>query len=59
MGPTWELTNDEPSPAILTPADIGVETNGAKSQPDTSQGDQPVRRSQGIQRSPQCLNEAV
>ena len=59
MGPTWELTNDEPSPPILPPADIGVETNGAESQPDTSQGDQPVRRSQGIRRPPQRLIETV
>lgn len=55
MGPTGELTNDEPSPPILKSADIGVETNGAESQPDTSQGDQPVGRSQRIQRPPQRL----
>ena len=59
MGPTWELTNDEPSPPILPPADIGVETKGAESQPDTSQGDQPVRRSQRIRRPPQRLIETV
>ena len=59
MGPTWELTNDEPSPLILPPADIGVETNGVESQPDTSQADQPVRRSQRIRRPPQRLIETV
>ena len=59
MGPTWELTNDETSPPILPPADIGVEMNRAESQPDTSQGDQPVRRSQRIRRPPQRLIETV
>ena len=44
MGPTWELTNDEPSPPMLPPADIGVETNGAESQPNTSQADQPRKK---------------
>lgn len=59
MGPTWEMTNDEPSPSLLSPADIGVETYGAESQPNTSQADQPIRRSQRIQRSLQRLVEAV
>jgi len=59
MGPTWEMTNDEPSPSLLSPADIGVETNGAESQPNTSQADQSIRRSQRIQRSPQRLIETV
>ena len=36
MGPTEELTNDEPSPPILKSADIGVETNGAESQPEVT-----------------------
>ena len=48
MGPTLELTDDEPSPPMLSPPDIGVEMNGAESLPDTSQADQPVRRSQRI-----------
>lgn len=39
MGPAWELTNDEPSPFMLSPADIGDETNGAESQPNTSRAD--------------------
>lgn len=59
MGPAWELTNDESSPSMLSPADIGDETNGAESQPNTSRADQQVRRSQRIRRPPQRLIATV
>ena len=45
----------EPSPLVPSITYTEVEINVAKSQPDTSQADQPVRRSQRIQRAPQVI----
>ena len=54
-GPTWEPTNNESSPPEPSITDTGVKMKVKESQSDTSQAEQPVRRSQRIQRPPQRL----